>query len=811
MYDRLTITLRGYVVFAATLSLLVTAPSHVHAGQSAAADGRAVIGVVTDGGSARSGDYFDLVASSLADLSGTEYQLEFVREFNADFSLESVENELRRALADPRVEVVFAAGPMATEIAANLPTSVRNKPVFGGFPELSDRRGDLVTEDGKSAVPNFTFAATPQRVSSDLTMLRRLTGAETIHVVMDEGSAEQIRANPTEVATMSERVGAKLALHALRSSADEALDIIPADAEAAYITVLPRFVDVQAVKLLAGLADRGTFTLTLIGPAGVLAGATASLAADLDRTLARRSAVSLHQLCRGTNTKELDVYVPSQDQLFINSRVADQLGWTPDYETYLSAEFTARPASKNAAPLVFEDAMDMAAENNADARVVREGVNAADADRRIARSALLPRLDLNAEHGVSRIDSRINPNFPANGHAGSYGVELSQILFDDSFWSGFRAQRRLAEAAEFDALSAELDARAGGGSAYLRWVLAHRLHEIEDSNRALSVDNLRLARLRVEIGAAEPSEVYRWEAEVARARARTQRRLSDREATRSELNRVMGAPREARWQPRSIPIRDTAVRFMDKTLAPVVSAEAWSERLHLYFQRLAVERAPELASFDHAIEAQGIILGQKRRAYFAPSVAVQGGVDHVVEGAEDISTDSELQWTAGVSLSLPLFESGRRSADIDKQRALVRQLDAQRQSAVERIETRTRTTIDRMAADHANIRLSRRAVEAAEKNYRSIEEKYSQGAATILDLLDAQSGLLLQRQEAESAVYSYLIGIVDLQRAIAWFESTAEADERAALETDLSDYLGGRTAPGGNIEQIDAENRERDE
>ncbi|MEO0445162.1 MAG: hypothetical protein AAF191_03690, partial [Verrucomicrobiota bacterium] len=61
----------------------------------------------------------------------------------------------------------------------------------------------------------------------------------------------------------------------------------------------------------------------------------------------------------------------------------------------------------------------------------------------------------------------------------------------------------------------------------------------------------------------------------------------------------------------------------------------------------------------------------------------------------------------------------------------------------------------------------------------SVRTKYSAGASTILDLLDAQSTLLQERQSASLAVYAYLQEIIRMQRSIAWFEH-----EKSSFEKD---------------------------
>ena len=81
-------------------------------------------------------------------------------------------------------------------------------------------------------------------------------------------------------------------------------------------------------------------------------------------------------------------------------------------------------------------------------------------------------------------------------------------------------------------------------------------------------------------------------------------------------------------------------------------------------------------------------------------------------------------------------------------------------------------------------------MEVAKKNYDSVVEKYFQGAANILELLDAQSGYIQQKSAAVSANYEYLKRILSLQRSIAWFDYEKNEGERQLMHTALREYLG---------------------
>ena len=139
-----------------------------------------VIAVVRDGES----PYFDAMVGGfrkeLESLASGQYLFEIRDTFNADGDLAAVTDQLKAALADEQVDVVYAAGITASHRAAMLPDAERTKPVVGGAIEFSDFDSGLVKEDGGSTIPNYTFIISPRRVLSDLEQLSDRTEDENV-------------------------------------------------------------------------------------------------------------------------------------------------------------------------------------------------------------------------------------------------------------------------------------------------------------------------------------------------------------------------------------------------------------------------------------------------------------------------------------------------------------------------------------------------------------------------------------------------------------------------------------------------------
>ena len=70
---------------------------------------------------------------------------------------------------------------------------------------------------------------------------------------------------------------------------------------------------------------------------------------------------------------------------------------------------------------------------------------------------------------------------------------------------------------------------------------------------------------------------------------------------------------------------------------------------------------------------------------------------------------------------------------------------------------------------------------SATNNLSILEDKYAEGIVTVTDVTSAQNEKLVGNQLAAAAVYEFLIDLVELQRAISWFEDDKTSEEQDAF------------------------------
>ena len=740
--------------------------------------------------------YFDQFAENvkteLKALSLDSYNLEF-EDYDAKGDSAKINQKLTHSLGQEDTDLVLAAGWVVTRRALELPVEKRNRPVLGGAVEFSELMENVITSEGTSKIANYSFITNPQRVAADIDALKTLTKQRTIYAVIDRrllyasGQIDEIKA---EARVIESKYGVNIVMLPVGDTVDSILAAIPPSAKAIYISILPAVPPKEREKLFAALSKRGQVTLSMVGLPDVRLGAMAGLAPDNSAAIARRAALNAHQILLGIDTSVLPVYLPVEDRLIINRTSAEAAGWSADYETALIASFLNEGNRESGETITLEKAMKLAAEGNVDVLIQREQEKLSREELRQAESLQRPTVTLKLQQSFTDYTDRITPLFtPDRLHAGSYGLELRQSLFNDTIRSSIGSAVENVASEKLNTRSHQLDAIEEAGMAYLNYLTARALWNIQKENLRLTENNLQLARLRVNIGAAETSETFRWEQDASASRAAVFQAKADRDNARIEMNRILGQPRDKNWQFADVEVADDETYFMNNVLTRYILLEKDALRFGDFLRKVAVPASPELAAFDFGLSAAGIELRRIQRSFFLPEVSGVVSYSRTAQDTENIKFSSQGEMFGGVFLSLPIYEGGYRFAEQDRQKALIRQLAGQREKALQFIEQRALFAFNGMFSEHPNIRLSRRALVAAEKNYDSVREKYAQGAATILNLLDAQQALLNQRQRASIAVYSYLQQVVTMQRALAWFEHEKGGTEKQQWEKMLATYM----------------------
>jgi len=390
-------------------------------------------------------------------------------------------------------------------------------------------------------------------------------------------------------------------------------------------------------------------------------------------------------------------------------------------------------------------------------------IRRAQADVGLARSALMPRFELNGSYTFYDDDLSIElspgDSFvvrPAQDFTAS--IDLRQNLF-----TGLRAWRardiaklnrdiaQLDRWTTINDLTLEVVRAFYDAVALAEWVEVREIVLEENENQ------LKVAERLFEVGENSVADVARWKAQVASAKQALTVAVGDANLSRNRLERLVGATDLGELtSPGPIPI-------------PAGTEDELTND--------AFDQRPEMLTLIHQLEAAGLWVRLERGNWY-PQLEAAGQYFQQKSGfpASD--------WMSlTLILRVPIYDGGVTKANVAKAKEDVRQVELLDQTLRRTIEDQVDSAYIGYQAASAVFDASRERTEASRLAYRQVERAYRVGEASTTDLLnatteatDAETSQIVARvqREFQAIFLRYAVGLPLLPDLD--FRQTSQAD-----------------------------------
>ena len=749
------------------------------------------IGIVTDGPIEHISWSPELFKNELLVLTQADLDVRFLatKQLDGAWSAERIATALKQLQEDPEVDMVMALGYVSSAVAA-LSDQLR-KPTFAPFVMDADLQG-VPRQDNTSGVKNLNYLTGTVDFVRDLKIFQSIAKFKTVAVLVDEANytaQPQLIRRAREVAAVG-GVEIKFVLQQTRN--EDLAAKLPEDAGAVVITDLARLDPDAMDRLIAALIEKRLPSYSLLDSQLVEQGLLMAEAPASDwRRLARRNALNMHSVIRGEPVARQPVTFKGKRRLTINMATARAIGIYPRFDILNEAVLLNEEPEPQGRTLSLSGVALEAVRVNLDLRAAALGLEAGEADVVKARARLLPQLNAAVSYEQLNDDSTLVASGVAAEQSTTAALTLSQLLYSDGIRANVEIQRYLQNNRKALNKQLELDIIQEGTLAFLNVLKAQTFVQIRRENLKLTRANLELARDRQNIGVANPAEVYRWESELATSRQALLAAWAQLQQVRDTVNRLLHRPLKEPFIAEPATLDDPHLLVSRPELFDYVIDDRSFELMGDFMVQEGVSASPELAGLQALIAATRRELKASRRAYWSPTVTLQGEVSNVIEEnrALGLPAEGDTDWSVGVDVSLPLFEGGARGARVSGSRLTLSQQHARRDATRERIEQRIRAAQHEMAASYPSIQLSQDAATAAQKNLEIVTDAYSRGAISILDLLDAQNAALVAEEAATNAVSDFLIDLMNVQRSLGRFDFFLDRQGLDDWLERLRDYI----------------------
>jgi outer membrane protein len=759
------------------------------------------IGIAIDGPWDRNDEIRELFQNEILELTRGEFDVRFAegKRLEADWTVAGVKNVIDRLLSDPEVDLILALGVLASDNVCrrgDLP-----KPVIAPFVIDHDLQAILL-KNGASGVKNLNYVSSPKRMKTEMETFLSIVPFRKVAVLLSKPYYESIEAPRQKIPEIMKELNVDFVTLPVGRTIEEVFESLPTDVEAVYIAPLAHLPSTAFDTLVARLIELKLPSFSLMGSSDVERGILAALQVDMFPKIARRVALNTQRILLGEEPGSIPVAFAPRSRLTINMATARAIGVSPPWAVLTEAEVIQAEREEVERQLDLYSTVQEAVAANLDLAVQDRTVAAGIQDIKEARSTLLPHIDLSGL-GVMIDEDRAEASFGQQAERTVSGsVTATQVLFSEPAWANLSIQKHVQKTREERLRQLRLDIAEAAATAYLNVLRAETFERIQKENLKRTRSNLEVARVRETVGTAGPAEVFRWESEIATNRKTVIEANAQRNLAEIELNRLLHRPAEEHFVVTETDLDDPAFISVEGRFFRYMGDPQSFKLLRTFMVEEGWRNAPELAALESAIAAQERLVTSTSNRFWSPTIALQGDVRHIfskegvgaesgieIPGGFSFPEKDDTDWSVALNISFPLFEGGSKFSARTKTIEELARLRLERQAVEERIEQRIRSAMHLAGASYAGIQQARLSAEAAEKSLNVVEDAYSRGAVSIIDLLDAQNAALVANLTAANAVYDFLVDLMVVERAVGEFEFFLTPQERQSIIQRVQEYI----------------------
>jgi len=403
---------------------------------------------------------------------------------------------------------------------------------------------------------------------------------------------------------------------------------------------------------------------------------------------------------------------------------------------------------------------------NKDLAVAAAHVMEAEAQSTIARAALFPQINGGADHTNRGCSGQACQNFGTQKafdltFNASYELDVWGLAQDN-----LRAANEQVKSTRFTQQAVALALNANVADVYFN-ILALR-QRIAIANQYIAAINqiLEVIQLKVKAGSISHLDLAREQAQVEAVEAQLPALQTQEKQALYTLAVLLGRPPEG---------FDIKAQNLDAVQSPLVGAGIPSA---LLLRRPDVAEAEaNLASAHANVDAA--------RAAFLPQISLTGSGGFVSTAIGTLLQGSNFGYAYGAGLLQTIFDGGKLAGQKDLADATEREFVAHYQGAALNAYSDVETALiqvanNRKAEDHL-----RREVDAAREAFEISELQYRQGAADLLNVLQAQAQLFGAQDQLAQTIQASRQASVHLYEALGggWVESP---DDRTQMLEEAS-------------------------
>ncbi|MBZ5564567.1 MAG: TolC family protein [Acidobacteriia bacterium] len=413
----------------------------------------------------------------------------------------------------------------------------------------------------------------------------------------------------------------------------------------------------------------------------------------------------------------------------------------------------AAAESAEKASLTLKEAVALALERNPQALIARARTEALRGKIQEVRAQALPAINLNGSGLRWRDPSFLNISsfdkipvdfrdaltvIPSNLF--DYNLSVSQPLYTSGkVGTALKLASLESEGTGVDRDRVEQDVRLRVIQAFYGLLLAQRQLDVTRETVLQREKHLEMARARYAGGVATEVDVLRSQVSVANAQPELIRAENGVRQARAVLNSLLLRPLDFPTE------ADGALVFAPEPSPDLAEAIRQAEESRPELQRARINER----------EAEGQVRLANAESRLRLDFNGQYGVSS--RRPVNLANNEFTRWLFTVTVGLPLFDGGRRSGLVRQAIANQKIAELLRVDTENSVRLEAQTALDELQRAQKTVEAAQLNVHEAERVLAMMQDNYKYGAATTLDVLDAQTALTTARWTLLQDLYDHTL------------------------------------------------------
>lgn len=423
----------------------------------------------------------------------------------------------------------------------------------------------------------------------------------------------------------------------------------------------------------------------------------------------------------------------------LGERAAADIGWR---------EFFRDPA--------LQRLIEVALENNRDLRLAALNVEAFRAQYRIRRADRFPGIGVEGSAARQRVAADLSPTGTAQTGS-QYGLSVGVSAYELDF---FGRVHSLSEAALETYLATEEAQRSAHiglvgevALAYLTWRADQEQLELARATLESHQESLALMEKSFEAGVASALDVRQARTLVQQTRAQVARFTRRVAEDVNGLQMLLGSAVPADL-PQGLSLGETLLAELPVGLP----------------SDLLVQR-PDIRAAERRLLAANANIGAARAAFF-PSIRLTAAVGTASDELSGLFGGGNGTWSFMPQIHLPIFTAGRLSANLDYAEVSKDIRIAEYEKSIQNAFREVANGLAARATYGEQLQAQRELVETIREYYQLAQQRYDEGVASYLTVLDARRSLFTAQQQLLADRLAQLSSEVLLYKALGggWHE-----------------------------------------